>query len=264
MTIVAETAPFILLTPSGDLTPIIDGTPAPRMVPGKVDSAFCLEGAELNYGKPTAGCFDGVNLCTNGLCVSLWVKFYASKTSPQMILDGSCFYPETRGISIFITADGLFCANVFDDNTEYKVWAPYEDLFHWQPIVFTWIVSTDVILYLNGCPVGTKYSKLPHAPKTQTADFKIGGNLWGGETERGNIALDHVLMWYDVLTQDEVWQLYIQGGQVCYDIGHGHYPGQCCCGIHTRVLFENNQYITCNHQIILPEMYIRLHSVDEI
>ena len=214
VTILMETASFILSAPSGDLTPNSAGTPAPTLVSGKMGSALRLEGAELNYGRPTTECFYAVNLCTSGLSVSLWVKFYTSKTSPQMILDGSGFYPETRGISIFRTGDGVFGANVYDDNTEYKAWAPYKDLFHWQHIVFTWIVSTDILLYLNGCPAGTEPRQLPHAPTAQTADFKIGGNLWGAAAERGDIALDHVLMWYDVLTPEEVWQLYVQGGQV--------------------------------------------------
>ena len=209
-----ETASFILSAPSGDLTPTTTGTPAPRFVPGKVNSALRLEGAELNYGRPTTECLYDVNLCTNGLTISLWVKFYASSTRAQMILDGGGFYRETKGMSIFISGQGSIQVNIFDGNNQYISQAPYDNPFHWQHIIFTWKVLTNILVYLNGCPAVIQTDLKTHGPVTTPADFKIGGNLWGGAGDRGNIALDHVLMWYDVLTPEEVWQLYVQGGQV--------------------------------------------------
>ena len=208
-----ESTSFILSAPSGDLTPTITGTPVPSLVPGQIGSALRLEGAELTYGQPTTECFYDVALCTNGLSVSLWVKFHTSAPLRQMILDGGGFYGVTKGMSLFLS-NGVFGANIFDNNKEYKGWAPYDDLFHWQHIAFTWKVSTDTLLYLNGCPAGTSPKQQPHGPVTWADDFKIGGNRWGGAAERGNISLDHVLMWYDVLTPEEVWQLYVQGGQL--------------------------------------------------
>ena len=203
---------FILLAPNGDLIPSVTGAPPPRIVPGKVGSALRLEGAELDYGRPNTECFYDVSLCTNGLSVSLWVKFYA-RAIEQMILDGSGYYQETRGMSIYQTNEQLG-VHVFHDNTGYMRRATYEDLFHWQHIVFTWNVSIDILLYLNGCPTGRNPLHFPIIPKSVTSNFKIGGNHWGGAAQRGNIALDHVLMWYDVLTPEEVWQLYVQGGHV--------------------------------------------------
>ena len=208
-----ESTSFILSAPSGDLTPTFTGTPAPSLVAGKVGSALRLKRAELNYGQPATECFYDVTLCSNGLSVSLWVKFHMRLTSPQMIIDGGGFYGVTKGMSMFLS-NGVFGANVLNNNKEYKGWAPYDDPFHWQHIAFTWKVSTDTLLYLNGCPVGTSPKQQPRGPVTQAHDFKIGGNRWGGADERGNISLDHVLMWYDVLTPEEVWQLYVQGGQV--------------------------------------------------
>ena len=214
VTILMDSAFFILSAPNGDLTPTVAGTPSPRMVPGKVGSALRLEGAELDYGRPNTECFYDVSLCTNGLSVSLWVKFYDRTLKPQMIIDGSGFYPETRGMSIYDSGTGQLGVTVFHDNTGYMGRALPTRFFHWQHIVFTWKVSIDILLYLNGCPTGKKPIQFPLPPKSQTSNFKIGGNRFGGAAERGYIALDHVLMWYDVLTPEEVWQLYIQGGHV--------------------------------------------------
>ena len=212
VTILMDSASFILSAPNGDLTPTVTGAPLPRMVPGKVGSALRLEGAELDYGRPNTECFYDVSLCTNGLSVSLWVKFYAT-TNPQVILDGSGYYQETRGMSIY-QINGKLGANVFHDDTGHMHRAPYEDLLHWQHIVFTWNVSIDILLYLNGCPTGRKPIQFPINPKSETSNFKIGGNHYGGAAQRGNIALDHVLMWYGVLTPEEIWQLYVQGGHL--------------------------------------------------
>ena len=214
VTILMETASFIISTPSGDLTPSATGTPAPRMVSGKVGYALRLEGAELNYGRPTAECFYDVNMCNNGLSVSLWVKFYTSPTSVQMILGGGGFYEVTKGMSVFRSGLGAIAVVIHEDRNKYNTLAVLDDWFHWHHIVFTWKVSTNILLYLNGCLAGTQPGSNPRSQAGTPVDFRVGGNLWGGVVERGNIALDHVLMWYDVITPEEVWQLYVQGGQV--------------------------------------------------
>ena len=155
--IMMDSASFIFSAPSGDLTPSVAEAPPPRMLPWKVGSAFRLGGGgtELDYGRPNTDCFYAVILCPNGLIVSLWVNFYASTTVAQMIVDGSAFYSETRGMSIFQTGGGVSRVNIFHDNTQYKGWTLYEDLFHWQNIVFTWNVSINILLYLDGCSAYT-------------------------------------------------------------------------------------------------------------
>ena len=209
-----ESASFAISAPTGMINPETEKNPVSMLVPGKVKNALRLEGTVLNYQPPNTECFYDVRLCVNGLSGSLWVKFHSISTKPAMILDGGGFYPQTTGISVFRNGQGEIQVNVFDKSNQYRGRAPYDDVFHWQHIAFTWKVSTDTILYLNGCPAGTQPIREPHAPTDNSMNFKIGGNAWGGEAERANITLDHVLMWYDVLTPEEVWQLYVQGGQV--------------------------------------------------
>ena len=215
VTIMMESGSFVLSAPSGDLTPAVDGSPAPSLVPGKVGSALRLDGAELNYGNPTTECFYDISMCTNGLSVSLWVKYHAiSTTAPRIILDGGGFYGATRGLTVFRAGAGVIAVNIYTDNNKYNSRAPHDDWFEWQHIAFTWKVSNDILLFLNGCPAGIPRALEPHGPVTVPPTLIIGGNIWGPDEDRGNIALDHVLMWYRVLTPDEIWQLYIQGGQV--------------------------------------------------
>ena len=214
---------FIISAPSGDITSTVAGTPAPRMVPGKVGSALRLEGAELNYGKPNE-CFYNINLCTNGLSISLWVKYYSINTGykygpPEgegVILDGGGFYSNSQGLHLSRNGYLNFQVNIFDDTASHFSNMPYGEVFVWKHLVFTWKGSFfPIILYQNGCLGKGMSFKVPlGGPRSESYDFKIGGNGFGGAVDRGDRALDHVLMWYHSLTQDQVWQLYVQGGQV--------------------------------------------------
>ena len=214
--ILMESTQFIMSAPSGDITPTVAGTPAPRLVAGKMGSALRLEGAELNYGKPTAECFFDTNLCVNGLSVSLWVKFYTiSDTSDSMIFADGGHYADGKGLSVYRHKDGFITVHISDDSHLRYGTTTEGDIFHWQHIVFTWEGgSTTIALYQNGCPDIHSSWLADRHPLATSYDFTIGGNLWGGIAARGNIALDHVLMWYEPLTPENVWQLYIQGGRV--------------------------------------------------
>ena len=207
---------FTISAPSGDITPTVDGAPAPSLVPGKVGTALRLEGAELNYGRPNE-CFYNITLCTNGLSVSLWVKYYAIQAGGEgVILEGGGFYPESQGFHLSRNSYTNFQVNIFDDTWDHFGNVPYGDEFVWKHLVFTWKGKTfPISLYQNGClGEGGSLLRPVLASRSRTEDFKIGGNGQGGAGQRGNIALDNVLMWYHALTPEEVWQLYVQGGEV--------------------------------------------------
>ena len=218
-----EDASFTISAPSGDITPIVVGSPAPRLVPGKVGSALRLEGAELNYGRPNNECFYNINLCTNGLSVSLWVKYYSinppSGGAPDgegAILDSGGIYVNNQGLHLSRNGYSNFQLIIFDDTYSHYANVPYGDEFVWKHLVFTWKGNASPIsLYQNGClGYGSNYDHGVTIPPRPQQDFKIGGNYFGCADQRGDIALDHVLMWYHALTPDEVWQFYVQGGQV--------------------------------------------------
>ena len=216
--ILMEDDSFIISAPSGDINPTsMDGTP--RRVDGKVGHALRLEGAEINYGRPSE-CFYDINLCTNGLSVSLWVKYYAINAGGEgVVLDGGGFYPESQGLHLSRNAHTNFQVNIFDDTWNHYGNVPYGDEFVWKHLVFTWKGHTlPISLYQNGCLGSGGNVEAPAGTRTETQDFKVGGNGKGGVVQRGDIALDHVLMWYHALTPEEVWQLYVQGGQVWWTI----------------------------------------------
>ena len=162
MKIILEDNSFIISARNGDITPTVAGTPAPRLVAGKVGSALRLEGAELNYGKPNE-CFYNIKLCTNGLSVSLWVKYYSinpdtdglgSPEGENVILDGGGFYHNSQGLHLSRNEYTNFQVNIFDDTTNHYGNVPYGDELVWKHLVFTWKGHlSPIALYQNGCLV---------------------------------------------------------------------------------------------------------------
>ena len=176
-----ESTPFTMSAPSGDITPTVAGTPAPRLVAGKMGSALRLEGAELNYGKPTTGCFYDSNLSVHGLSASLWVKFYAtSDTADSMKFVDGGHYANDKGLSVHRHVDGFIVVLISDDNYLYYGTVTEGDIFHWQHIVITWGGSSSTIaLYRNGWLDIHSSWLADRNPITTSCDFTIGGNRWG-------------------------------------------------------------------------------------
>ena len=135
-----------------------------------------------------------------------------------MILEGGGFYPDSTGLSFYLSPgwDDVG-VKIHDDTHHYKTDAKFDGVSEWHHMFFSWKPLETIDLYINGCP--TSYQQVM-SPRTQaiasdwTPDFTIAGNHWGDPQERGVFALDHVLMWYNALTPEQAWQLYVQGGQV--------------------------------------------------
>ena len=215
-----EESSFIMSTPTGDIIPSVEGTPAPRLVPGKMGTALRLEGAKLNYGTPAPECFSSPDLCNNGLSVSLWVKFFVINVDSMVFVFGGIFAGE-RGVFMNRLRFGWFSIGLYDDNKMIfgKVYKG-GNVHHWQHIVITWEGnSSPFAVYLNGCPATVDTRMINQQPFRSPSDFRIGGGDDPGESI-AYITLDHMLMWHDFLTPQEVWQLYVQGGQVWWTLIH--------------------------------------------
>ena len=133
-----------------------------------------------------------------------------------VILHGGGFYLESQGLHLSRSGCTNFEVLILDDTWNHYGNVPYGDEFVWKHLVFTWKGQTlPISLYQNGClGSGLYLESAAFSALSNTQDFKIGGNGRGGAIRRGDVALDHVLMWYHTLTPEEVWQLYVQGGQV--------------------------------------------------
>ena len=81
-----------------------------------------------------------------------------------------------------------------------------------------WLVthtSNDISVYINGCntvPFAIESDSPRVAAHTEDADFHIGD--WSGGGLAPHMTIDELMIWYKVLTVDQIWQLYVQGGMV--------------------------------------------------
>ena len=205
---------FSGVTQSGVLSAISEGSVPPSLIPGKVGTALWMNRTALNYGQPVTECFYNLNVCTTGLTISLWVIFYEFyENQVVMVLDSGGFNRGSKGLTLYRFRYSL-TIGFKDDFSYYEVWARLFSLLKWHHLVITWKNATEIEVYINGCPAGFRSTITPRSQNIlNIGDFRIGGNMWGGEAERGVLAVDHLLVWYSVFTPEQVWQLYVQGGQ---------------------------------------------------
>ena len=186
----------------------------PTLVLGKVGNAVLLNRTTLNYGRHSDHCLHNLALCTSGLSVALWVKFFETNATRVMILDNGGFYNSGSGLSLFRSATSMSVL-IKDREYLYGTWTRFVGVLEWHHVTFTWRALDLIDIYINGCPAGRGPVMNPRTSNiTLYSDFRIGGNEWGGASARGVFALDHVLVWYTLLKPEEVWQLYVQGGHM--------------------------------------------------
>ena len=102
-----------------------------------------------------------------------------------------------------------------DLTQEYMLEAYIGNPNHWLFVAHTWSKSSGLNLFLNGCIVGD--AKKENNPRYNTlawsVDFTIGEAVVNGDWY-ADMDMDNLLAWDEELTADEVWQLYMQAGQV--------------------------------------------------
>ena len=174
--------------------------------------------SRVDYGVYTVGCFFDPEQCGQGITLSFWLILQERTADFDTIINnGACGF---NGIG--------FCFYLFQDHNDNNIGFGTRDrtLSHGysvpQPPDAQWNIFTitfingDIKMYINGC------DSQPHSsghivprPDPYTEDFTFHLGDWpivGGTSP--NVALDELMIWYRVLTVDQIWALYMQGGRV--------------------------------------------------
>ena len=132
-----------------------------------------------------------------------------------MVFDTGGLYVDTEGYAAIIMKKGALELEVSDSTGHYFLSAHIGNPGHWLFIVHTYSPSSGLNLYLNGCILGDAYTeKIPRRQGITTSfQFTIGEDAEVGDG-RADMDLDNLLAWDEELSADEVWQLYLQAGQV--------------------------------------------------
>ena len=193
-----------------------------RLVNGNRGRALYIDGQQgshVTHGKHTEGCFFDPDQCNQGITISLWLALpemsaYASFFSSGSCLDaasptaiagiGFCFFFGDPGSLVFgvktRTRSQMYIYNFKQPVTSV-----------WNSFIITYF-SGDIKVFVNGCngePDSLKYSVPGTIYNAADSDFYIGNLPNSGD--QAHVTIDELMVWYRVLTEDEMWDLYVQG-----------------------------------------------------
>ena len=166
----------------------------------------------------TNQCLQNPDQCGSGVTFSFWVMNLPGNTAHlfyHILVSNGC----RQGNLGFCFGLGLkgFWVVIRCRYHEYRNRIPPLEVNKWQHVTVTFIAHDMAKLYVNGCD---------SAPYRRRDGYQLVAAISGSATARStylqfgskvygtHMKLDHVLIWYDVLSADEIWKLYLQGGTV--------------------------------------------------
>ena len=169
-------------------------------------------------------CLQNPDWCSSGITFSMWLMNMPGNTGSTMFriyFSDAC--RERMGFCISFLPSGTFSILVFGSSSiyRYKIEISYLPINKWQYVTFTFMPNNAIQLYINGCDAITYrldgYSLIAtfNTFPAVSSYFRLGGGGGWGQYA-ANMKVDHVLIWYDVLSADEIWQLYVQGGMMLW------------------------------------------------
>ena len=162
-------------------------------------------------------CIADISLCTNGFTYSLWLFIspgsFGSFEDRHILYSGR--YGEEVMLEIRHNDDFEFIyvlVNIYHEN--HRIYNAPDILDgRWVHVVFSWSMSSDLNIYINGCKDNQWlfHEDGDWERYTYTSEFYIGRQP-EYELTNFHIKVDEINVWYEVLTDEAVWHLYLQGG----------------------------------------------------
>ena len=185
------------------------------LVQGKLEYALATNGIDqaIDFGKHLDKCFHTPDVCGTGSTFSYWLK-WKSVSGHGLVMDSGGYYRNARGYSHSINRYGFMDVNVKDSSYYYKLRASISEPEKWALIVQTWSPSSGIKLYANGCILQANAERITRRYSVaRDINFVIGTNSVN-PAQWIAMEIDNFLAWDGELIEDEVWRLYVQGGQV--------------------------------------------------
>ena len=188
-----------------------------RVVPGMYGNALYIDGqsgSRVDYGAPKNGCFFDPDHCTQGITISFWLIFHDVQTNYDNIFETGGCRPRAVGYCMALET-GTNIRVLILRRAGYLVYrlpsTPVHQWHYWS-VTYT---GDDVNVYINGCNTAPfsikKYEAPRNAAHTENANVHFGD--WSGGGLAPHMTIDEMMVWYRVLTVDQIWQLYVQGGR---------------------------------------------------
>ena len=185
------------------------------LVQGKLEYAISTNGINqaADFGQHLNKCFHIPDVCGAGSTFSYWLK-WRSVSGNGLIMDCGGYYRDALGYAHEIYGNGDMMTYVKSSSTYYLHRASISDPNKWALIVQTWSPSSGIKLYVNGCLVTARVDRYSRTDNVaRNLNFVIGRKS-GNSRKWVAMEMDNFLAWDDELTEEEVWGLYVQAGQV--------------------------------------------------
>ena len=202
----------------GHLNGTLQGDPV--ILPGIRGNALYfdgLPGSRVVYGVHNEGCFFDPHQCDQGITLSIWLALHETSSRFQIIFDSGGCNKYGIGFCIYFDGSGLVDFIVRYKINEYAISVPEPTVFQWNLFTATF-TNGEFAMFINGCnweSYCTKSDGSRDDDYSQNTTFHMGDAPWHslpGYTP--HVAIDELMIWYRVLTADEVWCFYVQGGRV--------------------------------------------------
>ena len=180
-------------------------------------NALHIDGqSRVDFVVPTADCFVDPDQCGQGITFSFWLMLWQKPIQEHAIFshDAANLLSEATGYVLLLYPDVNIA--LFDTTRNqlygymYAVLQPTTS--NWDFIVFRYY-NGDLKLFFNDCELEPFSKNIEAAVATVKMTFYIG-NL--ATILMPSVAVDDLQVWYMALSADEIWDLYVQGGDVWF------------------------------------------------
>ena len=188
-----------------------------RVVPGMHGNALYIDGqlgSRVDYGVHINGCFFDPDQCTEGITFSFWLMVHEDQVNYDIIFDNGGCRRWSVGYCVALVAGKSITVLVLHRAGYRRYVLPSTPIYQWHYWSVTY-TRDDVNVFINGCnsaPFSVEYNASRQNAHTEDAVFHIGD--WSGGGLAPHMTIDELMIWNRVLTDDQIWQLYVQGGKV--------------------------------------------------
>ena len=207
----------------GTLKGYIDGSleGSASLVPGFRGNALYIDGQQgsrVGYGVHTNGCFFVHDQCNQGITFSFWLMLKERLSAYKLIIDNGGCRRKGVGYCLYVSSDNTIRLATKDKNVHCFRKVPIPAVSEWHLFIIT-SINGQINMYIDGCDT-EPYSKASNKPRADnhtedSQQFHIGD--WAALPSGGlaaHFVLDELMVWYQVLDKEDIWNFYLQGGLV--------------------------------------------------
>ena len=159
----------------------------------------------------TTPCIRQADDCTQGVTFAMWLWLEEGMTGKHnFILRSDLDKGDNLGYRVKYLADrNIVKIKVSTYTTVYQDELRIE-ISKWVHIAFTWHLRDGLRVFANGCTAGHAY-KVVKTSLSSIGIFRIGSASTDLGKCTATMKIDDLLVWYKMLTPDQIWLLYVSG-----------------------------------------------------